>query len=481
MVRKSFNKELVIEGESRESMGYYNFQACQQLEKITIKSRNLKKISNDNFATCTAVTEIYIDMSKCEDVGSSAFTFATAYDAGQTRVQWYNLEGEKVVDLSSMKYFRGRCFSSSNLGSAKIIWPKAIELLEDQAFRKCNINNQPIFINAAEGKTLKLHYWCFNENNPTLLLCNEGVTETAARFSGTTAVFLAPSLTISDSESGFKDGSILYCKGLADGSKVPSGNKCTIINITDGTINNYGACGVTADVTTADGEVNLGTVTHTTSAEIDNALCPVGKVLVTSCKYCDYIAYSIDGVAAEKKEHSYDLVGAIVYNSYFELGFKTTKCECGAEKAAEEATEKALFVAYGYSYTEEAINGKYSVSQFFGINRDAIEAYNEATGSSLEYGFVVASVDNPLGENSSDLVSQGKAFVTDSRFFAHDYVSVSVNGFTDGENESVNNLDRQIAFCIFVKDGERVAYLDNGDTVDRITLKSYNDIKANNN
>lgn len=479
MFRLSTIEELVIEGEDRQSIGYYNFQACKQLEKITIKSRNLKSIANDNFATCTAVTEIYIDLSKCQEVGSCAFTFANAYDSGQTRVQWYNLEGEKIVDLSSMKNFKDRSFASSNLGSAKIIWPKAIEALSDQTFRKCNINNQPIMICAADGVTLKLHFWAFNENSPSLLLCNEGVTETSARFSGTTAVFLAPSLKISDDKDvGFKGGSVLYCKGLAEGSKVPGGSNCTIINITGGTVNNYGACGVTANVITADGEVNLGTVTHTTSGEIDNALCPIGKVLVTSCKYCTYKYYSVDGTEVEKKEHSYDFVGAIVYESYFDMGFKTTKCECGAEKASDVATELALFIDYGYSCTTQAINGKYSVSQFFGINKEAVLAYSEATGKSFEYGVVVSSVSNPLSEENSALIEQGKTYLTDGRIFANDYVSVTVTGFTDGENGTVNNLDRQIAFCIFVKDGERVAYLDNGETVDSITMKSYNDVFA---
>lgn len=469
--RKCTMKELVIEGNTLQTISYYVFQACPNLKKITIESSNLKSISNDVFAGCTAVEEIYIDLSNCEEVRGSAFMFAPKYDAGQSRVQWYNTDGEKIVDLSSMKNFVNGCFASSNIGSATIIWPEAITLLEDQSFRLCNIN-QPMIINAAKGVTLSLPYWAFNGNNPTILLCNEGVTTTAARFTSTTAIFLAPSLTITDGERGFKSASTLYTYGLSADSKVPRESEATVINITSGSVYNYGACGIVGEVYVADEKITVGEVKHTTVDAIDNTACPVGKVLETRCKFCEYIKYTVDGAEVEKKEHSYDFVGAIVYESYFDMGFKTTKCECGAEKAAEEATEAALFIDYGYSITETAINGVYSVSQFFGVNKVAVSAYSEATGVAFEYGFVVSAVNDPMNEANSGLIEAGKTYITDSRFFAHDFLSVSVTGFTEG------NLDKQITFCIFIKDGERLSYLDNGETVEQVTMKSYNDIFA---
>ncbi len=468
-------KELVIEGNTLETMSYYIFNDCKQLKKITIESNKLKSISNDVFSNCTAVEEIYIDLSKCEDVNGSAFLFATKYDAGQSRVQWYNPDGEKIVDLSSMKYFREKCFASANIGSASIIWPKAISLLADQSFRLCNIN-QPIFINAAEGVTLSLHYWAFNGNNPTILLCNEGVTSIAANVTGTTAVFLAPSLKITDKERAFKGASTLYTYGLAEDSYVPWTSECTIINISSGNVYNYGACGITATVTTAEGEVNIGTIYHTTSDAIDNALCPIGKVLVTSCKYCTYKYYSVDGTEVEPKAHNYNLVGAIIYEDYFEMGFKTNKCECGAEQAEEAATEEALFVNYGYSMTEGAIGGKLSMSQFFGVNKSSLEKYIEITGKKFEFGFVVSSNADPMNEANNGLIAEGKTYVTAQNKFAHDYFVVTVSGFiTEGENA---NADKDLTFCVYVKDGEKLSYLDNGETVEVVEMKSYNDVKS---
>ena len=475
--RKSTIKELVIEGDTLETISYYVFQACSNLKKITIESCNLKSISNDVFANCTAVEEIYIDLSSCEEVRGSAFMFSTKYDAGQSRVQWYNTKGEKVVDLSSMKRFVNGCFASSNLGSATIIWPEAISLLEDQCFRLCNIN-QPMIINAAEGVTLTLPFWAFNGNNPTILLCNEGVTATAARFTSTTAVFLAPSLKITDGERGFKSASTLYTYGLTEDSKVPKESEATIVNITSGSIYNYGACGIVGEVYVSDEKIVIGKVVHTTVDAINNAFCPIGKVLETSCKFCEYAVYTVDGEEVEKKAHTYDMVGKIVYESYFDMGFKTLMCECGAEDVVDEATEQALFIDYGYSCTEAAINGKYSVSQFFGINRSAVDAYIAVIGVDFDFGVVVSSVGNPMDESNSSLIAQGKTYVSSSNAIKHDYVVVNVTGFTDGENGTVNNLDRQLAFCLYVIDGERISYLDNGETVNTVTMKSYNDVLA---
>ena len=474
MFRKTTIKELVIEGEDRTTIEYYSFQDCRNLEKITIKSRNLKSIGNDVFSCATALKEIYIDMSKCESVRWSAFQFANQYDSGNKTVQWYNLEGEKIVDLSSMKLFYDKAFCSSNLGSAKIIWPNAIEVFENQVFRKCNINDQPMIISAAEGKELNLPYYSFDGNNPSVFICNEGVTTIKASFTDCQVVLLAPSVMITG-DGNFKGSSTVYYKSFAEGSKSLG---CETVQITDGTAYNYGACGIIAKVTTADGEnVTVGTVSHTTVDAIDNTFCPVGKVLVADCKYCDYVAYYVDGEEVEKKEHEYNLVGAIAYTSYFELGYKTTKCECGAEKASDIATESAIFVDYGYSYTEVAINGSFSMSQFFGINQGALAAYIEATGNTFEYGLVVSVSDNPLAEENSDLIALNKTFITTQNKFKHDYFAINVSGIKDGTEEGTKDTrEKALTFCAYVIDNGKVYYLDDGKTLEVATQKSYNDI-----
>ena len=474
MFRYSSIKELVIEGENRQSFGYYNFHNCKQLEKVVIKSRNLKTIGNDNFANCTAVKEIHMDLSMCESVSSNAFCFSNKYDGGNTTTQWYNLEGEKIVDLSSMKNFLNQSFSSSNIGSAKIIWPRAIEKYENQTFRKCNINGQPIVFNVAAGKTITIGDWSLDGNSPSMIICNEGVVGVETWCNPGTAILLADSIKITS--SGFCSGGTIYCKSIADGSNT---SKATVVNITGGTVNNYGVCGVIASVVTADGTVTVGEVNHTTSGVINNALCPVGKVTETTCKFCDYIAYSIDGEAVEKKEHEYTLVGSIVYENYFAKGFKTTKCECGDEQASENATENALFVWKGFSVSEQAdANGCYSVTQGFYVDMEAIKAY-AAIKTDFAFG-VVASV----GKESPISIVDGEVVADSNVIFApisknangelsvvHNYFDIKVTGIDE------SNLSTQIAFNGYVVDGGEIYYLHAGEMSETAVGSSYNEVK----
>lgn len=467
--RKSTIEELVIEGEDRTTIEYYVFQECKQLKKITIKSRNLKTISNDVFSCSTAVEEIYIDLSKCESVKGSAFQFAPGYDSGNKTTQWFNLEGEKIVDLSSMKNFYNKSFCSSNIGSAKIIWPNAIETLEDQAFRKCNIVNQPMLISAAEGKTLSLSYYAFDGNNPSIFICNEGVTTLKNCFDNCKVVLLAPSVTITGDGNFRGENGVVYYKSFAEGSKTPS---CASVQMTDATVYNYGLCGVVANVTTVDnGNVTVGTVSHTTESVIDNTLCPIGKVLVTSCKYCDYTAYSIDGVATDKKEHNFDLsngatIGGIAYENYFEMGFETIVCaECEATKNNDAATAQALFVWKGYSVS--TFGETLSMTQGFVINGMALEAFKNASPD-FEFGLIAAG--NKTNEAispdlSGDLcIQQGK--------IAHDYFDIKITGITQ------EHMDSRIIFCAYVKVGDKVYYLDNNATSEAVTGFSYNEVLA---
>lgn len=463
MFRMSTIKELVIEGEDRETFGYYCFAACTSLEKITVKSRNLLKIQSDTFTHCKNVKEIYIDLSKCTSIGGSAFVFSHQYDAGNTTTQWYNLEGEKVIDLSSVEKLENSCFASSNIGSAKIAWPKALTTLADQAFRRCNIT-QPMLINAAEGVTLSLPFWCFHGNSPSILVCNEGVTSTSLSFSKTTAIFLADSIKIARNDGCFRDGSTLYCKSITDDSYAIDSKHCTVVPITSGTIANYGLCGFVATITANEENIVIGQVNHTTSDAINNAYCPVGKVTETTCKFCDYITHSIDGETIEPKVHEYVLVGSITYVNFFDMGYKTNKCQCGDEKTSDTATENAIFVLRGISYSEFADkDGNFSVTQGYCVNRTAYENYINS-GKSLEYGLVVAGKNvvgtQPLTvEDGKVCAVSEKAYLSKQSMLPHDYINIKVTGI------SPTNNGAEIIMCMFIFNGENISYLNNIDGV----------------
>jgi len=165
--------------------------------------------------------------------------------------------------------------------------------------------------------------------------------------------------------------------------------------------------------------------------------------------------------------------------SYFEdIKFASICTNKGCDYAGYDETKTigAIFVDYGYSMTEVEIGGKLSMSQFFGIEKTNLEKYTTLTGNTFEYGFVVSSNADPMNEANSGLIAEGKTYVAAQNKFAHDYFVVTVSGFiTEGENA---NADKDLTFCVYVKDGEKLSYLDNGETVEVVEMKSYNDVKS---
>ena len=167
--------------------------------------------------------------------------------------------------------------------------------------------------------------------------------------------------------------------------------------------------------------------------------------------------------------HNHTIDRGIVYLNYMESSYYSHECSrCGDVKQGEAAFN-ALFVDYGYSVTENPINGSYSVAQFYGVNKDAIAQYREIS-EDFNFGFVVAACSDPFGAIADGTMSEKNIFVAESGFFAYDYafVKVSIN--------SENNIQRAFTFCLFVTDGGETYYLDGGETVKEVTMKSYNDI-----
>ena len=76
-----------------------------------------------------------------------------------------------------------------------------------------------------------------------------------------------------------------------------------------------------------------------------------------------------------------------------------------------------------------------------------------------------------MAEENKSLIAAGKTFIAPQKFIVHDYFSVLVVGFTEA------SVDKPLTFCAYVKDGERISYLDGGETVEAVAQKSYNDIR----
>ena len=164
------------------------------------------------------------------------------------------------------------------------------------------------------------------------------------------------------------------------------------------------------------------------------------------------------------------------FTSYFEdvlFGSACKNKDCTYAGIDTSRTIGAMFVDCGYSVTEVPIGGIYSMSQFYGIDRNNIELYKAATNKSFEYGIVVSVSDDPLSEKNAELVSKGQTFITPEKYIVHDFFAVKVTGFKE------ETLGKALTFCAYVIDDGKIFYLDDGKTVEKVVMKSYSDIKVN--
>ncbi len=391
--RMSTIKELEILGANRGTIEYYVFNACTKLETIRIESTTY--VSNDVFSGCSSVKKIYINLSNCTYIGTSAFQLGNVgYDKGNTTTQWYNYEGEKIVDLSSVKTLSNQAFASSNVGSAKIIWPNALEKIDGQVFRRCNITG-PVWFNMAEGKTASISSYVLSGNTPEIIVLGNGITGFAMdeRLGyAATVVFLGDVTTLATNI--FKtEGARLYAKSLPSNAS-DYGSKVTVKLISSGSYTSYGACGLTASVTLLDGTTeSFNYVDHDYKGVVDQTVCPLGSLTLYTCPGCgDKYEETTDAFVS--KTHNFDyLNGASVVSilfaddNYFQSGKMIVKC-AGCEAQNDEESFPALFSKKGYSASE---TDKTSISYTIYVNNEAIEKY-ELYGNTVRYGLVVSAL-----------------------------------------------------------------------------------------
>lgn len=167
----------------------------------------------------------------------------------------------------------------------------------------------------------------------------------------------------------------------------------------------------------------------------------------------------------QKVAQSHSCIEKLSYdNGYLEAGIKLTYCENeGCEhKATEEL--KALFTVLGYSVYEA---GDGSVLQGFIVNNEALNVYT-SQGISFEFGVVASTVEAPLDENGMAIDS--KKVIKQNMVNAYgDAFEIKVIGIKSSPTTS-------FVACGYVIDNGKVYYLDNGQTVEAPTLKSYNQL-----
>ncbi len=213
---------------------------------------------------------------------------------------------------------------------------------------------------------------------------------------------------------------------------------------------------VAYDPTKTNGMDYLGMDPYTTDITVNT-----NRVIVYGYSACD---------AFYSGKHTMSGTQTVNVTSYFDtitIGDKCTRKECGNSVVTD--TINPLFTYLGYSYTEVAINGAYSMSQFYGINNENVARYEAEINGEIELGIVVASVDNPVG---SEFEGTSKVLLAPMNALIHNYFGVKVSGITEEHTAS------GVVFCAYVTEGNTVYYLDGGKTDTTVTKKSYTDIKA---
>jgi len=468
--RKTTITELIIQGENRESMSYYSFNDCKQLEKITIESRNLKEIGNNCFSGLTALKEIHIDLSKCKTINDYTFVFSSKYDGGNNTTLWYDLEGNRRVDLSSMKVLKDSAFASSNLGGGKdnpttISWPQGLQSIGMQVFRKTNITGT-VYIGGEEGANLNLKTYLFgNVTGIDTIIFGKGVTKVSENFfadskiDGMNVVFL-DTVDFTYSSHLFTNCSNVnvYYKEFTG---TPTFSKyATLIEIASGTATNYGPCGALAELVTENGNVTVGETTHNYElVDYDNTYCPMNTMGNYQCSKCkDKKQVANEGANPVKDGHTYGTIKSIAYeNGFVADGIKTTVCECALEKT-ENVSPIFVFLGYSTRKNDTAICVGYK------INQDELNAYN-SINEELVFGVVASTkTENILNVENGNVVGGANTVVApvSSNYSSFEFI---LSGF------NADNQDLAVVMCAYAFDGNAISYLVKTPALTPVTIK----------
>ena len=146
-----------------------------------------------------------------------------------------------------------------------------------------------------------------------------------------------------------------------------------------------------------------------------------------------------------------------------------TRGDCNVVDVVDSMTINAMFTWKGYSC--KTFGETFAMAQGFCIDNEAIAEYKKYVPS-FEFGLIAAgnTTEDGKSEFAPDLNSdycfpQGK--------LAHDYFDIKITGIT------ANNAEKLIVFCAYVKAGDKVCYLDNNSTCQKLTGVSYNDVAKN--
>ena len=449
-----------------QSIPTHFLAGAKNLRTVEFSSRSIKRVNSSAVTTGSKTLEwIKIDLSKCETFDGSCFIFSTAYDHGNTTTIWYDLDGNRRVDLSSAKIINGQSFASTNLGGSgqtEIIWPQALNSIQNQAFRRCNIGGI-MYINGAPGVTLSLQDYNLHENKPTLVILGPGVTKIEGQLEAAcTVVALADTIELTRSAGVFKypSESTLYCKNATFAHE----SRPNIVYFTSGTINYTKFCGITADLVVDGQTIRVGNENHSyIEGEYDNTVCPINNFKTHTCSKCEgtKLVSDIDGLVPTN--HNHNVKFAIDYADYTQNGIITFKCEaCDSKITEQEATAQAIFEYLGFSLKADKSG---SICIGYSVNETAANEY-ALVNTSFTFGvvgYIPVANENPL------VVVDGKAVASEPQYTIQaDITSHTTSAFDFVIAGFEGNTDVSLVMCAYVCDGESIYYLNIDQTTNEV-------------
>ena len=191
-----------------------------------------------------------------------------------------------------------------------------------------------------------------------------------------------------------------------------------------------------------------------------------GRYVIYGCNKCDvfYSGHTVENAVAPEK-----------VNFFEQIVFSGVCQNCGQNAIDNSKTIGAVFKYFGYSYTEAAIGGTYSMAQFFGVDEANLAKYENEIGTTLTFGVIAKANKVSEGETATAIkpsLDGEKVLSKDFTSDKHNYFEIKVSGIK-GEQKNV-----KIVFCAYVIENGKMSYLNNNQTVEELTGESYNDVVA---
>ena len=443
-----FSKINSVTGKSYGISSIIRIQIPTTVKKLTTAingNQGGKNIVEVDFPAGTQITEIVwgalMNCTKLEKIEIPASVVTIGQDAFSNCAALTSVTFAKNGNLKSI----GKsCFGSCKL-LTEIVLPNTVETISNGAFYNCiGLKKLVLGANTTVFGGALIGAYGYNDKNAYIEFYMNGAFSTG---DGS----LASGNFLGRGNGGDLGKYAIFFTGTKEQALALVNKYSADINFKDVNIVAY-------DPTKTRGQDYLGVDAYTTDIAVNT-----NRVLVYGYGVCD---------AFYEGEH--ELTGELTMNlvSYFEkvtFGDICTRKGCGNGVIDESKTIDPMFTYLGYSYTEEPIGGKYTMSQFYGINKENIEKYKTVTKNEFAYGFVVASVESPIG---SEFVGTGKVIITEQAKLAFDYADIKISGITE------ESMDLGVVFCMYVNDGGEIYYLDGGTTGETVALKSYADISA---